>query len=78
MRSKEEATAFIKSIMGPNRRQLFDKEYKDIMFLLKLTDPYHSSNNQRTWTDEYKIAGKIYHVTYGLEDDPVIEEVETE
>jgi hypothetical protein len=38
--------------------------------------PFYSSNNQHTMTDKYKLAGKVYHATYGFSDKPELEEVE--
>ena len=60
----EKAKAFIRSIMGPPRRELIGKEYDEVSLLLRLIEPFSSSNNQHTMTDEYKLGGKIYHVTY--------------
>lgn len=58
------AKAFLRAVMGPPRRTLEGQEYEDITLLLRLTEPFNSSNNQHTMTDEYRIAGKLYHVTY--------------
>lgn len=68
--------AFMRAVMGPPRRTIEGQEYKDIMLLLKLATPFNGSNNQRTITDEYRLGGKLYHVTYGLSDIPELEEVE--
>jgi hypothetical protein len=38
-----------------------------------MSTPINESNNQRFWYEEYLIGGKRYDVTYGLEDDPIIE-----
>jgi DNA-binding MltR family transcriptional regulator len=78
-KTKEEARAFIRSIMGPPKRTIEGQEYDDIMLLIKLTQPFHSSNNQHTMTDEYRIAGKLYHVTYlPSANKPEIEEIKEE
>lgn len=58
-----------------NRRTLEGKEYEHVWTLLQLIEPVASSNNQRTWTDEYELNGKKYDVTYGIEDTPIIEEI---
>jgi hypothetical protein len=56
-------------------KELKGKEYEHVWTLLQLIEPVKSSNNQRTWTDEYELNGKRYNVTYGLEDTPIIEEI---
>ena len=67
--------SFMRKVMGPARRQITGVEYDHMMTVFALTTPDSSSNNQRTWTDEYQICGKNYHVTSGLEDKPIIEEI---
>ena len=67
---------FLRNVMGPSRRVLEGGEYAKIAMLIKLMDPYHSSNNQRTMTDRYRIGTKRYDVTYGIYDIPEIEEVD--
>lgn len=62
--------------MGPPRRTLVGKEYEQVMLLIKLSEPIRESNNQRTFTEEYCIGGKYFDVTYGLDDEPEITEVE--
>jgi hypothetical protein len=77
----EESRAFIRKVMGPSKRQLFGKELEHVQFLMDMCEPVHTSNNQRTITDEYLIAGRRYDVTYfGGEDEPIVEvyEVETD
>lgn len=69
--------AFLRKVMGPAHRTLEGKEYDDVWFLLHLTEPFNQSNNQHSWTDEYKLGGKLYHVTYFPGDGkPIIDEVE--
>lgn len=70
-----EARAFIRQVMGPPKRQLEGKEYEHMMLVLGLKDPICSSNNQRFWTDEYEHDGRIYEITYGVEDNPLLYEV---
>jgi hypothetical protein len=38
-----------------------------------MSTPVNESNNQRFWYEEYLIGGKRYNVTYGLEDEPIVE-----
>lgn len=71
----EEARAWIRAVVGPPRRQLLGDEYKHMMILLSLKDPICSSNNQRFWTDEYIYGDKRYEITYGVEDEPILNEV---
>ena len=71
----KELPTHLKKILGLNRRELKGKEYEHVWTLLQLIKPHSSSNNQRTWTDDYILNGKKYEVTYGLEDTPIIEEV---
>lgn len=72
----EKARAFIRKVMGPPRRALTGEEYDKIWTMLQLVEPYHQSNNQRTWTDRYRVGKIRYDVTYGLGDEPEIEEVD--
>lgn len=75
-KTEQEAKEFIRKVMGPPCRTLKGKERDQIWVLLSLLTPVCQSNNQRTWTDEYELNGKKYNVTYGLEDEPIIDEVE--
>lgn len=70
----EEARAFIRKIMGPERRTLIGQEHEHMLTVFALVEPVESSNNQRSWTDVYEHAGKTYHVHY-FEDETVIEEM---
>lgn len=74
--TKEQAKTWLRAALGPPCRVLEGQEYEDIMLLLKLAVPFRTSNNQRTKTDEYRLAGTLYHVTYGFSDKPELEEVE--
>lgn len=71
----EEARAFLRRVMGPPKRRLEGDEYRHMMMILTLKDPICSSNNQRFWTDEYEHDGRRYEITYGIEDEPYLEEV---
>jgi len=66
---------FLRDVMGPETRILTGDEYNHILLIMSLTEPERSSNNQRTWTDEYRIEGRRYDATYGLGDTPEIAEV---
>ena len=71
--SQEEARNFIRKVMGPPKRVLEGKERENIWLLIQISTPINESNNQRFWHEEYVLGGKRYDVTYGLEDDPIIE-----
>lgn len=58
-----------------NNRTLMGEEREHIQTLLCLIKPFAISNNQRTITEEYHLNNLVYHVTYGLEDEPIIEEI---
>jgi hypothetical protein len=63
--TKEEATAFLRRVMGPARRIIEGQEREHLMTVLALIQPTSDSNNQRFWTDVYHHAGKEYHHTTG-------------
>lgn len=71
----EKAKAFLRSVMGLPSRALEGAEYDRVWTMLQLIEPYKQSNNQRTWTDQYLIGSTRYDVTYGISDNPEIEEV---
>jgi hypothetical protein len=71
--SQEEARAFVRKVMGPPKRTLEGKERENIWLLIKMSTPINESNNQRFWHEEYLLGGKRYDVTYGLEDEPIVE-----
>lgn len=71
----EQARAWIRQVIGPPRRILEGNEYKHMMLVLSLKEPVRSSNNQRTWTDEYEHNGRRYDITTGIDDKPRLEEV---
>jgi hypothetical protein len=68
------ARELIKKIMPKNTRELEGKEKEHILLLIKLTKPITESNNQRFWYEEYFIGGKTYHITYGIYEEPIVEE----
>lgn len=76
--TNEEAKAFIRKVMGPPKRMLEGKERENVWLLIQMSTPVRESNNQRFWNEEYLISGRRYDVTYGLEDNPVIEVYEDE
>lgn len=73
-KTKEEAQAFIRKIMGPPKRQLEGKERDQVMLLLTMMEPVRETNNQRSWCAEYNMGGKRYDVHYFPGEEPFIEE----
>jgi hypothetical protein len=74
-KNPEKLKKFLRDIMGPQTRQLEGSERSNVELMCTLVEPTSSSNNQRTITDVYQINQKEYHITYGLGDEPVIEEI---
>jgi hypothetical protein len=72
--TKEQARAFIRKVTGPARRTLVDQEKEHMLTMFRLIDPISSSNNQRSITDIYEHADKVYHVTY-FENEIEVEEM---
>jgi hypothetical protein len=69
----DEARAFLHRIMGPPKRVLEGTEREHMLTVLRLVEPIRSTNNQRSFTDEYLHAGKMYDVHY-FEGGTVVEE----
>ena len=72
--TKAEAKAFIRRVMGPTKRTLEGQEKENMLTLFRLIEPIESTNNQRSFTDEYLHAGKTYYVHY-FGNDIEVEEV---
>ncbi len=65
----------IRKVFGPELRELEDDEAEQMLIVLKLVGHYTDTNNQRTHTYFYNHNNKEYRVTYGLGDNPLVEEV---
>jgi hypothetical protein len=74
IKTKEEAEAFIRLIMGPPKRRLEGKKHEQMMLLFSMTEPVRETNNQHSWCAEYNIGGKMYDVHYFPGEEPYIEE----
>lgn len=74
--SSDERRAWIRKISGPTHRRIEGMERSELMLMFALMKPVGESNNQRFITEVYRIAGKEYNVIYGMEEDPVVEEIE--
>lgn len=75
MASPEKLREWIRQVHGPEMRELEGEEAEQILIVLKLIGHYADTNNQRTHTYFYKHNEKEYRVTYGLGDNPLVEEV---
>jgi hypothetical protein len=65
---------FLRDVMGPERRTLTGDEREHMLTVFKLIEPIRTTNNQRSFTDEYIHAGKMYDVHY-FDDEIVVEEI---
>ena len=74
-KTKEEARAFIRKVMGPPKRTLEGKEKNDIILLLALMEPFEQSNNQHSWTDCYRIGETEYRVTSFPDSEVIVDEM---
>ncbi len=76
-RTPEEALAWLEKaglLEFTKWTRLEGEEYDKIWNLVLLVDnPDSVSNNQRTITEVYTFGRRVYNVTYGLEDNPIIE-----
>jgi hypothetical protein len=74
--SPEEAKAFLRKVMGPNRKRLEGQERENVwLMILMQEEPTSFSNNQHSITEVYIVNQREYHVTYMIEDEPIIEEI---
>lgn len=64
---------FMRKVMGPPKRVLEGAEREHMLTVFKLIEPVRTTNNQRSFTDEYVHAGKMYDVHY-FEGETVVEE----
>lgn len=71
--SKEHALIFLKKLMGAPKRELDGKERERVWLLIQMSTPINKSNNQRFWYEEYLIGSRRYDVTYGVDEEPIIE-----
>lgn len=62
--SKDEAKAFIRRVYSPPKRLLEGAEKEHMLTVFRLIEPVETTNNQKSFTDEYHHAGKVYFVHY--------------
>lgn len=68
-----ELKKFLRKVMGPPKRVLEGDEREHMLTVFRLLEPIRQTNNQRSFTDEYVHAGKMYDVHY-FEDEVIVEE----
>ena len=74
--TKEEAKAFLRRVMGPDRKMLEGQERENVwLMILMQEEPTSFSNNQHSITEVYMINQREYHVTYFRNEEPIIEEI---
>lgn len=74
-KTKEEASAFIRKVMGPPTKTLEGKEREQVLLLLAMIEPFRATNNQHSWTEYYMIGETEYHVTTFPNEEPIIDEM---
>ena len=74
-KTKEEAQAFIRKVMGPPRKTLEYKEREQILLLIAMIDPFKATNNQHSFTEYYMIGTTEYHVTTFPGGDVIVDEM---
>ena len=74
-KNEQEAQAFLRKVMGPPRRVLEGKEREQVLLMLAFTTPDSVSNNQHSWTEEYKQGGRHWCVTTISNEPVIVEEI---
>ena len=75
MANPEKLREWIRNIHGEEMRELEGEEAEQMLVVLKLVGHYTDTNHQRTHTYFYRHNEKQYRVTYGLGNNPLVEEV---
>ena len=66
---------YVRRLHGPPIRAYSGTEAEQMITILKLIGHYLVTDNQRTCTYFYIHNEREYRITYGLGDDPLVEEV---
>ena len=74
-KTKEEAQAFIRKVMGPPRKTLEYKEREQILLLIAMITPFNATNNQHSFTEYYMIGTTEYHVTTFPDGDVIVDQM---
>ena len=75
-KTRQEAYDFLVKVgaIRPGVRKLEGLEAEHVMTMLLLMEPVVTTNNQRSWTDDYIVGDLHYSVNYFSADDYFIEE----
>ena len=74
----EQARAWLREVMGPNRRTLEGAEREQVLTMLALIGPTVTTNNQHSWSEDYVQGGQHWCVTYFPDNEVMVEEIERE
>jgi hypothetical protein len=74
-KTKEEARAWLRKVMGPPRKTLEYKEREQILLLIAMIEPFNATNNQHSFTEYYMIGTTEYHVTTFPDGDVIVDEM---
>jgi hypothetical protein len=70
--------AFMRKVMGPPRRTLEGEEREQVLTMLALIGPTVTTNNQRSWSEDYVQSNRHWCVTYFPGEEAIVEEIERE
>jgi hypothetical protein len=77
--TEQQARAFLRRVMGSPRRELEGAERDQVLLMLAmLGKPTSTSNNQRSYLEEYMHAGRHWCVTTWPDGYYTVEEIERE
>jgi len=78
-KNKDDAHDFLVKIgaIRPNERTLQGQEKEEMMLILKILTPTHSTNNQRFINEHYRYGNFEYSVTFFDESEYEIIEIES-
>jgi hypothetical protein len=72
----DEASAWIRRVIGPPRRVLEGAEREQVLTMLALIGPTLTTNNQHSWSEDYVQSGRHWCVTYFPGNEVIVEEIE--
>ena len=74
-KTKEEARAWLRKVLGPPTKTLEGLERDRILLLISLIEPFNATNNQHSFTEYYRIGNTEYHVTTFPNEDAIVEQI---
>lgn len=74
-KTKEQARAFLRKVMGPPRKTLEGKEREQILLLIAMITSFNATNNQHSFTEYYRIGNKEYHVTAFPNEEVIVDQM---